>query len=55
MDAIRGRYAGVLITKDGQWKSPFKGPKQFAAYLVSPLAVLAEAIIFIPFDVTARR
>lgn len=54
MDTLRGRYAGVLVTKDGRWKSPFKGPKQFAAYLVSPLAVLAEALVFILYEASKR-
>ena len=52
---LRGRYAGVLMHKDGRWKSPFRGPKQFAAYLVSPLVVLAEALVFIPYEMSKRH
>ncbi len=54
MDKLRGQYAGVLMHKDGSLKSPLKGPKQFFGWLVSPVVVLAEALIFIPHEVSKR-
>lgn len=54
LNDLRGRYAGTLIHKDGRWKSPFRGPKQFAAYLALPLVVVAEAFVFLPYEVAKR-
>ena len=54
LETLRGRYAGTLIHKDGRWKSPLKGPKQLAAYLALPLVVVAEALVFLPYEASKR-